>query len=318
MTPDWIVLHAGALGDLVLTIQLALRLPRLGNHDRLRLVSRGNPGDLSQCRPSLTRQSADGLGLHWLYANLDESPPAALLTLLCGAQVLNALGDTSSLIHRRLKTLEPAELFSFDPRPRTGLDRHITEQWQADLEAQYLQFAEDTQPTLTVADTLRQQGREMLHAIGSPADCVFIHPGSGGREKCWPLVNFLTLARSLTKHGAKVCFLLGPTELEWWNQVDLRTLQSEFSAFCQPAPDVLASILTAGRLLIANDSGPTHLAALLGTPTIAIFGPTSATIWQPLGRKAHVIVGDPQSHPDHWGISPQQLALFIINGHLTC
>ena len=314
MLPDWIVLHAGALGDLVLTIQLTLRL---GDNEQMHFISRSNPGDLSQCRPSLMRQSADGLRLHWLYANLDESPPTALRTLLRGAQVLNALGNASSLVHRRLKALEPAELFSFDPRPRTGLNRHITEQWQADLEAQNLHFSEDTQPTLTVADTLRQQGREMLHAIGSIADCVLIHPGGGGREKCWPLANFLSVARSLTQRSVDVCFLLGPVELEWWNQADLRALQDEFPIFSQPAPDVLAAILAAGRLLIANDSGPTHLAALLGTPTIAIFGPTPATIWRPLGREVHVIAGDPQSHPDHWGISSQPLAAFIEQRHFA-
>ena len=52
---------------------------------------------------------------------------------------------------------------------------------------------------------------------------------------------------------------------------------------------------------IGNDSGPTHLAAWLGIPTLALFGPSNATHWAPRGRKVENLVagggrdrGDPQ------------------------
>ena len=307
MSADWLILHGGALGDLVLTVQLALRLPQVGRDGRLNIVSRSHPGDLAACRPRIERRSADGLGLHWLYADHAGPPPDGLRNALCGARVLSALGAAESVVHRRLAALEPKCVYSFDPRPRDEHVGHITQQWQTDLEAQGLLVPKcihqrPNQRTLGVPDVLRRRGKEVLRGVGSDADCVLIHPGSGGREKCWPLARFVTVARELTRRDARVCFLIGPVEIEWWAEADLAVLAREFPVLRLPAPDALAAALTAVKVLIANDSGPAHLAALLGAPTLTLFGPTDAARWRPLGRDARVFSGDPRAFADHWGI----------------
>ena len=51
--------------------------------------------------------------------------------------------------------------------------------------------------------------------------------------------------------------------------------------------------LTQARLFIGNDSGPSHLAGIMGLPTVALFGPTDPAIWKPLGPKVQVIRGEP-------------------------
>ncbi|HET9132402.1 MAG TPA: glycosyltransferase family 9 protein, partial [Terriglobia bacterium] len=43
------------------------------------------------------------------------------------------------------------------------------------------------------------------------------------------------------------------------------------------------------RVFIGNDSGITHLAAYLGCPTIALFGPTDPRIWAPIGRRVTIL-----------------------------
>ena len=43
---------------------------------------------------------------------------------------------------------------------------------------------------------------------------------------------------------------------------------------------------------VGNDAGMTHLAAALGVPTVALFGPTNPTVWQPLGPQVRVLGGD--------------------------
>jgi ADP-heptose:LPS heptosyltransferase len=45
----------------------------------------------------------------------------------------------------------------------------------------------------------------------------------------------------------------------------------------------LAALLSAVRLLIGNDSGPKHLAAAVGTPTLTVYGPTDPRTWSPRG-----------------------------------
>ena len=43
------------------------------------------------------------------------------------------------------------------------------------------------------------------------------------------------------------------------------------------------------RAFIGNDSGITHLAAYLGCPTVALFGPTDPRVWGPIGRRSRII-----------------------------
>jgi ADP-heptose:LPS heptosyltransferase len=54
----------------------------------------------------------------------------------------------------------------------------------------------------------------------------------------------------------------------------------------------LASVIEGCRLFIGNDSGITHLAAALGVPTVAIFGPTDPKRWAPRGKHVAVVRGD--------------------------
>ncbi len=317
MTDDWLILHAGALGDLVLTIQLALRLPGSCAARHLRLISRTNPGDLSHCRPSIRRQSPEGLGLHWLFGEGDDPPPERLLGAVRGARVLNALGGPDTAVHRRLTELAPAALYSFDPRPRDGVQRHITEQWITQLEAQGLRVPTLRAPSASerVAGLLRLLWKPVARARGSDAvrnRVVVVHPGSGGRAKCWPLRCFTEVARRLQREKQhSVHFVVGHVEQETWPADELAALAREFPLLCGPSPDELVAAVAGARVFIGNDAGPTHLAALLGTPTVAIFGPTSPIIWRPLGQNVRVFAGDPAAQPDDWGIAPADVVHVI-------
>ncbi len=313
MPREFLILHGGALGDLVLTIQLTLRVPGVGDAETLRIVSRTDPGDLSACRPAVLRQSSEGLGLHWLFGEHDDPAPDRLRCLVRGARVLSALRGVSTTTHRRLATLEPAALYSIDSRPREGSTRHITEQWQTQLEEQGLLVPKcihqhPAQRGLGVPAALRQRGAARLQG-----QTVLIHPGSGGRGKCWPLPNFVSVARELRRHQLDVCLLVGHVEIETWPSAALDTLAAEFPILRSPAPDDLAAILAAARMLVSNDAGPAHLAALLGTPTVTIFGPTSASVWRPLGIDAHTIAGEPRAQPETWGLQPAQVASLVLN-----
>ncbi len=313
MRPDWLILHGGALGDSALTIQLALRLPPADGSSQLHVISRSNPGNLSACRPAITRQSADALGLHWLHASDAGPAPDDVAHLIRGARVLNALAGADSAVHQRLEQLRPGQLVSFDPRPRPGLRRHITAQWLSDLESQGLLVPKCThqhpqQRSLGVATELRENGGAVLRRAGAAPDVVLIHPGSGGRDKCWLFKNFRAVAELLAKDGQRVCFLIGPVEVEWWPDDALAELTRGYPVLRLPSPDELAAAVAAAHAVVANDSGPAHLAALLGTPTVTIFGPTSPNIWRPLGPGGQVVEGDPERYPGDWGIRPAQVA----------
>lgn len=122
----------------------------------------------------------------------------------------------------------------------------------------------------------------------SPApglDTVFA-PGSGNTAKNWPLGHFLALAKALEGRGHRITWLLGPAEEHIGLPSDAKLLRT-------PNLVELGRQLTAARLFVGNDSGPTHLAALTGCPTLAIFGPTDPAMWHPLGPRASTLRGTP-------------------------
>ena len=119
---------------------------------------------------------------------------------------------------------------------------------------------------------------------------IILHPGSGSRKKVWPIERFLELASDFQKFfGSKLLIVLGPAEgLE---------VQKAFERMGPDRPVLakdlsllqLASVMEGSWFFIGNDSGISHMAAALGIPTIAIFGPTDPRVWSPRGERVCVV-----------------------------
>jgi ADP-heptose:LPS heptosyltransferase len=105
-------------------------------------------------------------------------------------------------------------------------------------------------------------------------DYAVIHPFSGSPRKNWPLDRFRALASRL------------PMPVRWCSGEDDPPLPE---AVRIPDLGELACFLAGAVLYIGNDSGITHLAAAVGTPTLAIFGPTDPQVWAPRGDHVRVV-----------------------------
>jgi heptosyltransferase III len=150
---------------------------------------------------------------------------------------------------------------------------------------------EDTLSVLQPATAERRFAREWLRDSGwSERDRpIVLHPGSGGKRKIWPLQKWWDAIRWLRRdRQVPVILIVGPAD------ESCRALASAALALGVPQlPTValprLAALLAACRLFVGNDSGVTHLAAALGVPTVAIFGPTSPEVWAPRGDHVQVV-----------------------------
>jgi hypothetical protein len=103
-----------------------------------------------------------------------------------------------------------------------------------------------------------------------------IHPFSGSPRKNWPLEKFRQMARGLERH-MRVEWCAGPEDPALPGAVRFGNLYE------------LACWLGRANLYIGNDSGITHLAAAVGTPVLALFGPTNPDIWAPRGPNVRVM-----------------------------
>jgi heptosyltransferase III len=118
---------------------------------------------------------------------------------------------------------------------------------------------------------------------------VLLAPGSGGAAKRWPASSFVSLAERLAGRAWSVHVLVGPVELE---RDDPRAWPwpPGVAFVVEPAVVNLLPRLASASAFVGNDSGTTHLAAMLGVPTVALFGPSDDRVWAPVGPRVDVVV----------------------------
>jgi ADP-heptose:LPS heptosyltransferase len=117
-----------------------------------------------------------------------------------------------------------------------------------------------------------------------------IAPGSGAREKNWPVASFEAIARWWRERfGGNVITILGPVEEERGGYDDLCCASLTVRGV---SLDRLTALLARCRLYLGNDSGISHLAAAVGVPTAAVFGPSDATQWKPRGKNVLLLRRD--------------------------
>jgi heptosyltransferase-2 len=110
-----------------------------------------------------------------------------------------------------------------------------------------------------------------------PLQAAVIHPFSGSPKKNWPMERFRQLAVGLADEGlGPVLWCAGPEEA-LAGAVRIEDLGA------------LAEWLSGARLYVGNDSGISHLAAAVGVPVIALFGPTDPNVWAPRGPLVRVV-----------------------------
>lgn len=186
-----------------------------------------------------------------------EPPPALLTSLRSFDSIVSWYGTSRPEFRQHVRALGLAFEF-FDALPDPGAKIHA-------------------------ADFFLKQARGNGMAVpsidcgpGERGDYAVIHPFSGSPRKNWPIERFRQLAARLPM---PVRWCAGPEEM----LQDAERFDNLYDLACW---------LARARLYIGNDSGITHLAAAVGTPVVAIFGPTDPAVWSPRGAPVTIVTGD--------------------------
>lgn len=285
-----LLIHAGGLGDFVLSLRVVAALRGAG-FAKLTMLGHRWYGDLAGAGEGVDAVlDFDTGGFHTLFSTGGDPPPRVVAALRPHAVAVNMLGGANDTIAFHLRRAGIARVIDLDPRLRRGWKGHVTEQWLADLRAHGID-ARAGASRIRIDGAARSAARGRLEDLagagGGPL--VLLHPGSGGRSKCWPLDSFRELAQALRAEGRRVVCLLGPAEAERWTDVEIGSLREAAPLLQEENLCRVAACLAACDALIGNDSGISHLAAAVGAPVVAVFGPTDPSRWRPLGERVRVV-----------------------------
>ena len=135
-------------------------------------------------------------------------------------------------------------------------------------------------------EVARWRAQRGLTAEGRPI--VTLSPGAVGAGKAWPPGHYAALARALSDDGASVWVLGGPDETAIAKQIAGAAGNHGHDLTSADLRNAILA-LAAADISVTNDSGLMHVSAAIGTPTIAIFGPTSPWHWKPLNPIAAIL-----------------------------
>ena len=153
---------------------------------------------------------------------------------------------------------------------------------------------------LDVSAARQQNAKDSLleHGARPGAPLVVLCPGSiNSRAKRWPADCYAALADRFAEIGAAVVLIGSPAEVDVSDQVcQLMRTQPVVMTGKTSVADATA-IISVADVLITNDTGPAHIGAAVGTPTLAIFGPTNPLTTYPFGSRAEIIRHPPDCAP---------------------
>jgi heptosyltransferase-2 len=143
----------------------------------------------------------------------------------------------------------------------------------------------------------RKETRALLKSfrIKTKLGLVALGPGATyGPTKRWPLAYWKELITQMLESGKETLLVLGgPEEKDYladlWKGLSAQHAPRLVSLVGKTSPLLLAAVLERCKLLITNDTEPMHVAAAVGTPSVALFGSTSPTWTRPFGRGHEVI-----------------------------
>lgn len=279
-----LIIRAGALGD---TLMLMPAISGLKRAAELTVAGR-RPG-IDYLRPYVARcVDIETSGWHMLFMEGAENIPD--LSLPRFDHVVAFLNDTDGRLTARLRACFPrSSVKVFPVFPDEGDKTHIA---------------------LYMAEAFRSAGlpvdpeRAFEGSLSAPlmaaektepgsVPVIVIHPGSGSVRKNYPPAFWLELIGQLRLSGfagqGRFTLLLGPAEEQHLEFFRENLAGCDAAIRVMPEREELLSILGSASVYIGHDSGITHLAAMMGVHTIALFKDSPMERWRPLGPKVQLI-----------------------------
>ena len=262
------IIRLRSLGDCVLTTPAIQPLKRFRPHLEVSVVVENRFRDIFEGNPDITRILPPEIGAlrraqPQLCLNFHGGTRSAWLAACSGARFRAGFGHFRWQFVYNQRVPRAQEILGIDRKVHTAEHLASALFW------------------LGVPITEIPRARLVAREHTGRNACATIHPVAATASKTWRAEGFLEIARQLQASGTEVVFIGGPAD-------DLAPFR-EYRTLAGAPLHEIKSLLAASSIFIGNDSGPAHMAAAFGVPSVVIFGDSDRATWGPWRTPSEIV-----------------------------
>lgn len=286
-----LIIRPGALGDLIVTLPALGAIRRHFRDAHIELM-----GYLSFLELLKGRFYADAISrfdqadVAPLFLKNTQMPLSSMKRFGELDMVVSFVLDKERVFAENLGATGVRNVIHYEPFPSGGRNVHMVDYFMGLLDVLGINHFSRIPTIFLNREDICYGNNFFKNGIVDPQKMlVAVHPGSGGRLKCWPVDRFAELIVRLHEQmNAQVLLISGPADREVAERLAVKVRDAIIRIDQLPLPP-LAALIKQCNLFIGNDSGITHMAAALGVKTIALFGPTDPNVWAPVGEQVKIL-----------------------------
>jgi ADP-heptose:LPS heptosyltransferase len=283
-----LVIRGGAIGDFILTLPGLRTLRQACPHSHIEIMGYRHIAALAENRfYAQAVRSIEYGPLSGFFAKNSELPAELADYFASLDLIISYLYDPDGIFESNLRRCGVENLLCGSAKIVEN-DGHAARQLARPIEELGIRVVDLTEK-IFVSEEDRQFGREFLQTPSQPI--IAIHPGSGSKEKNWPLQNWIGLFSTEHWHIKKRYSLIvvsGEADKEQTARLE-HTWKDQEVRFAKNLPLPHLAAVLEHSIFIGHDSGISHLAAAAGANCILLFGPTDPNVWAPRNEKVEVL-----------------------------
>jgi heptosyltransferase-3 len=292
-----LVIRGGAIGDFMLTLPALKALRDAWPHAQIEILGYKHIVVLAENRFYAQAVHSIEYGLLSSFFARKSELPAELANYFASFDlIVSYLYDPDRIFENNLRRCGVENLLC-GPSKIVENAGHAADQLARPIEEMGIRVVDLTEKVFPSIED-RQFASDFLRSVQQPI--VAIHPGSGSKEKNWPLENWIALFSGTDgfpdaegKHGRHEKFpslvvISGEADKSQTEQLE-REWKDRDVRFVKNLPLPHLAAVLERSIFIGHDSGISHLAAAAGASCVLLFGPTNPNVWAPRNKNMQVI-----------------------------
>jgi ADP-heptose:LPS heptosyltransferase len=283
-----LVIRGGAIGDFILTLPALRTLREACPNAHIEILGYKHIAALAENRfYAQAVRSIEYGPLSGFFAKNSELPAELADYFASFDLIISYLYDPDCIFKNNLRRCGVENLLCGSAKI-VETDGHAARQLARPIEELGIRVVDLTEK-LFLSEEDRQFGRKFLQTPSRPI--IAIHPGSGSKEKNWPLQNWIDLFSTGHWHIKKrysLTVVSGEADKEQTARLE-HTWKDQEVRFAKNLPLPYLAAVLEHSIFIGHDSGISHLAAAAGANCILLFGSTDPSVWAPRNEKVEVL-----------------------------